>query len=91
MHDKPEMDTRLENLIGAAQQIANEDYDVTIDAGTVDLVDRLGNTLRELAKRLAERRLELQKLDQITVNINAGLLLDDILENVYFDFAEIIP
>ena len=34
---------------------------------------------------------EQQQLDGLTLRINAGLTLDDILENLYADFREIIP
>jgi signal transduction histidine kinase len=37
------------------------------------------------------RYREVQKLEQITAHINAGLLLDDILENIYQEFCDVIP
>lgn len=51
----------------------------------------LGDTFRQLASQLEQQALETEKINQITANINAGLLLDDILERVYHDFRHVIP
>lgn len=91
MPNQNDEDKRLKKLIDATQRMVDEEYDVAITAGDADLVDQLAESLQELAQNLAMRRLELQQLDQITANINAGVLLDDILDSVYHDFREIIP
>lgn len=57
----------------------------TIDGGPLD------NAFRRLAAQLEQQALETEKINQITANINAGLLLDDILELVYHDFRHVIP
>jgi signal transduction histidine kinase len=51
----------------------------------------LGLALEDLAHTLDKRHRERQRIDQITAHINAGLLLDEILENIYNDFRELIP
>lgn len=53
--------------------------------------DQLGAVLCSLANKLEKQALETRKLNQITTNINAGLLLEEILELVYQDFREVIP
>ncbi|MBN2305984.1 MAG: HAMP domain-containing histidine kinase [Anaerolineae bacterium] len=53
--------------------------------------DALGSALRELAATLQQQRNEQRWLDRITVSINAGLLLDDVLSMVYADFRGMIP
>jgi signal transduction histidine kinase len=52
---------------------------------------RLGLTLYDLAQLLELHDQETQRIDQITARINAGLLLDEVLENVYEDFRALIP
>jgi K+-sensing histidine kinase KdpD len=51
----------------------------------------LDEALRDLAHALEARERNTHKLDRITAHINAGLLLDDILELVYQDFQDVIP
>ncbi|MBZ0278110.1 MAG: GAF domain-containing sensor histidine kinase, partial [Anaerolineae bacterium] len=54
-------------------------------------VGRLGNALSHLAQSIENRYRETEKLGQITTHINAGLVLDEILDHVYDDFRELIP
>lgn len=88
-----EVNERLRQYIEAAENLKNGKYDVELFVTPTgdDMVGRLGLALRDLAHTLERRYQELQKLDQITRHINAGLLLDEILENIYRDFREIIP
>jgi signal transduction histidine kinase len=51
----------------------------------------LVRALQELLATQQQYAREHQQLDRITARINAGLTLDDILENIYTDFREIIP
>ncbi len=84
-------DERIARYIEAAEHLRQGIYDVEIPVAPTDDVGRLGEALQALAHELDRRRAELQKLDQITARINAGLLLDDILDNVYEDFRSLIP
>ncbi|GAB4572735.1 MAG: hypothetical protein Kow0077_13000 [Anaerolineae bacterium] len=87
-----EINKRLQQFIEAAELLSRGDYHVELPpVEGDDAVAKLGRALRKLAHTLDQRYRELQKLDQITRLINAGLLLDEILENVYRDFREIIP
>ena len=84
---------RLRQYIEAAENLKNGNYDFDLFVTPIDddMVGKLGLALRDLAQTLEKRYQELQKLDQITRHINAGLLLDEILENIYRDFRELIP
>lgn len=69
-------------------QLARGEYDLA----RWDLPeDELGRALHHLAHTLADQHQEQCLIDRITAQINAGLLLDDILDNVYRDFHELIP
>ena len=84
-------DERIVRYIEATERLREGDYAVDVAVEPRDDVGRLGEALQRLAHELDKRRVELSRLDQITARINAGLLLDDILDNVYEDFREIIP
>ena len=83
-------DRRIPLYVEAIQRLRCGEYDLAVPVGS-DEIGRLGEGLCDLARALESRNREAQKLDQITARINAGLLLDDILENVYHDFRGIIP
>ncbi|MBN1221284.1 MAG: GAF domain-containing protein [Anaerolineae bacterium] len=84
-------DPRILQYIEVAERLKQGDYNLDLAVTPVDEVGKLGQALRDLAKTLEKRYHELQKLDEITWHINAGLLLDDILENVYHNFRSLIP
>ncbi len=87
-----ETDRRLQQYIEAAEHLARGEYAVALPPGPAqDALGQLGQALHRLAVALEKHYQELQRLDQITRHINAGLLLDEILENIYRDFREIIP
>ena len=83
-------DGRIPLYLEAIQRLKRGEYDLAVPVGP-DEIGRLGEALCDLASALGNRNREAQKLDQITARINAGLLLDDILENVYHDFRGVIP
>jgi signal transduction histidine kinase len=91
MDDQSAHDERIPLLIEVAQQLTQGDYDLDVPTTPRDEIGRLGEALRELARALEVRYREVQKLEQITAHINAGLLLDDILENIYQEFCDVIP
>lgn len=78
-------------LTQAARQLTDGDYAVELPVIQDDELGELSQALIDLAKTLEGRYRELNRIDQITSRINAGLLLDEILENVYQDFRELIP
>jgi signal transduction histidine kinase len=83
-------DGRIPLYLEAIQRLKRGEYELAVPVGP-DEIGRLGEALCDLASALENRNREAQKLDQITARINAGLLLDDILENVYHDFRGVIP
>lgn len=56
-----------------------------------DEIARIGVAIQELTRSLEQRYHEMQRVMQITANVNSGLYLDEILEAVYRDFKAIIP
>ncbi len=91
MAESPKRDPRIAQYIKAAAQLKQGQFDLEVPASPLDDVGRLGQALRELARVLELRDREMQKIEKITAQINAGVLLDDILEIVYRDFRELIP
>jgi hypothetical protein len=84
-------DPRITQYIEIAERLRRGDYDFDLPVSSVDEMGRLGQALQDLGGSLENHHRELQKLDEITSHINAGLLLDDVLDNVYRDFQAIIP
>src|SRR3990172_5211175 len=92
MADNPtDYDHRIPLYIQAAERLKRGEFDLNVPASPTDELGRLGQALLDLAHTLESRYRELSRLDQITSRINAGLLLDEVLENVYRDFRELIP
>ncbi len=87
----PPPDDRIPRYIAAAEQLKRGQFDLEVPVTPPDDISRLGVALRELARSLEARYREVQQLERITARINAGLLLDDVLDNVYQDFREVIP
>jgi signal transduction histidine kinase len=84
-------DPRLQHYIKAIETLKRGDYTFDTPPGPADEIENLGQSLRGLVYALKKQAHELQKLDELTTLINAGLLLDDILENIYQNFQTIIP
>jgi signal transduction histidine kinase len=84
-------DDRIPRYIAAIEQLRCGQFDLELPATLSDDLGRLGGAVHDLARSLETRRREAQKLEHITAHINAGLLLDDVLDNVFQDFREVIP
>ena len=78
----------VQQYIELIERIRQGEHD--LDLAAVAQSD-LAAALRELLARQQRDAREHQQLDRLTLRINAGLTLDDILENLYADFREIIP
>ncbi len=85
------MDDRIQKFIKAAQDLSEGNFQVEVPITPPDEVGQLGKALRNLAQKLELRYQELAKLNQITARINSGLLLNQILDEVYSDFRSLIP
>lgn len=84
-------DGRISKYIEITERISQGDFDLDIPMMPPDDVGRLGLALREMARSLERRYRAMQRLSQIMAQINAGLLLDEVLENIYEGFRSIIP
>ncbi|MBP7688608.1 MAG: GAF domain-containing protein [Thermoflexales bacterium] len=91
MDEAQASDDRIPRYIAATEQMKQGQFDLEVPTTPPDEVGRLGEALRDLARSLEARYREVQQLERITTRINAGLLLDDVLDNVFQDFREVIP
>jgi signal transduction histidine kinase len=89
----PIIDPRIEQLRNAALAMKEGNFEISlpVDSNQEDSLTMLGNALGELGKSMEKRFAELEKLARVTEQINAGLVLDEILEHLYESFQTIIP
>jgi signal transduction histidine kinase len=87
----PSLDARIQKLIDAAEELERGNFSIEVPTVPSDRIGQLGYSLIRLAHVLEARYHELQKLNQITLRINTGLMLNDILDAVYKDFRDFIP
>ncbi len=64
---------------------------VEVQADAEDDVGRLGMALLDLGETLESRFRGMSALTTVTEKINAGFILDDVLEHVYQSFRSILP
>ena len=88
---KKPIDARIEAFIEAVDRLSRGEYDVEIDADSDDALGDLGRRLQRLARNLDRRSRELEILERVTRQINAGVVLEDILDQVYSAFHTVIP
>ncbi|MDW8403330.1 GAF domain-containing sensor histidine kinase [Chloroflexus sp.] len=83
----------IERLVEIAEHLRAGDFaiEVPMPSSEDQRLRRLAASLRELAASLARRQREIETLHRITTRINAGLMLDEILDGVYNDFRDVIP
>ncbi len=84
-------DARISTIISAAENLRDGKFSVRVSVEGDDEIGRLGRALHDLARTLEQHRREVTMLNRITTRINHGLLLDDILNQVYEDFRSFIP
>ncbi|RPI34161.1 MAG: GAF domain-containing protein [Chloroflexota bacterium] len=89
--DNPGQDVRIQQYLAAVKGLIRGEYDIQIPTGSLDDTGCLGEALMELGQWIRKHGLEMEELQLITVDINAGLTLEDILEKVYAGFRNIIP
>lgn len=82
---------QISQYIRAARELKRGNYQIELQTAPMDDLGRLGQALNELARTLEQRYRQVQQLGMITAHINAGLMLEEILESVYRDFKAIIP
>lgn len=85
------VDPRIRQYRAAVERMARGEFDLDWGALGDDPLGKLGQSLRTLAESLARQQRELENLERITEQINAGVVLEDVLEQVFLTFREVIP
>ena len=85
------MDPRISELREAAEEMLKGRFDVEVPMAPPDELGQLGLALYDLARALERRFKELATLANLTERINAGFVLEEILNHVYETFHSIIP
>ena len=84
-------DARVSLYREAVEGLRKGRLDVNIPVGNADELSELGEALRELAEALKAQSEQSAMLAKITQRINEGLLIDEILDQVYENFFSLIP
>lgn len=84
-------DARVSVFREAAEALRKGHFDVEIPIGGSDEVSALGEALRELAAALKSQSEQSATLARITQRINEGLLIDEVLDQIYENFFSLIP
>ena len=84
-------DPRIAELRDAAAAMLQGRFSVEVPVTPPDEVGQLGVVLQDLGRALAERFRELATLANLAERINAGFVLDEVLNHVYETFHTIIP
>jgi diguanylate cyclase (GGDEF)-like protein len=84
-------DSRVVKYRQAAERMQHGDFNVEISTDGSDEIARLGASLQALAKSLKVRFEEQGKLAEIAERVNAGLVLEEVLEHVYESFRSVMP
>lgn len=85
------IDPRIEQYRAAALAMKNGQFRVELPTGQDDEVAQLGLALMDLGLTLEHKFEEINTLAKVTEKINAGLILDDVLNHVFNLFRPIIP
>lgn len=85
------MDPRIKEYYEAAVAMKRGVFKLDVPEGVRDDIDRLGQALAELGQTLERKFTEITMLSQVTERINAGLVLDEVLDYVFESFRPIIP
>jgi diguanylate cyclase (GGDEF)-like protein len=84
-------DARVSVYRHAAEALRNGQFDVEIPTEGSDAVSALGEALRALAETLKSQSEQSATLARITQRINEGLLIDEVLDQIYENFFSLIP
>jgi len=85
------IDERIKKYRQAALAMNHGDFEVEVPTEGEDEIAQLGSALRDLSVTMETRFNEILTLSRITEQINAGLLLDQVLDQVYDSFRSVIP
>jgi len=84
-------DPRISHYREVAQAMRRGQFRVEIPIEGEDEVARLGKELKRLGEALERKFDEITRLLKVTEDINAGLVLDEVLGHVFDSFRPIIP
>ncbi|OPZ19004.1 MAG: Sensor histidine kinase YycG [candidate division BRC1 bacterium ADurb.BinA364] len=85
------IDRRIIEFRKALKAIARGQFKVSAPADASDEIGKLGADIMRLSQMLESMFETFRTLSEITEKINAGLLLDEVLEQVYVSFRKLIP
>ena len=85
------IDPRIFKYLDIAAAMKKGMFDFEIPAGPEDEIGQLGQTLLELGHTLKKQFDQFHMLCKITSQINAGLTLDEILNQIFESFKSLIP
>ena len=85
------MDKRISEYTAAAEQLKQGQYGIDVSLSPADELSELGRALRDLAQTLEAGYQETHQLSEITSQINAGLMLDEILRGNLSTIPGIYP
>jgi signal transduction histidine kinase len=81
----------LQEFITAVSQLRQGQFQFRLSAAPPTLLAPLGQALSELGATLAQRHQQQERWHALAVNMNSGLLLEEVLEKLYRDFRDLIP
>jgi signal transduction histidine kinase len=84
-------DERISKYRQAAIAMRGGDFEVEVPVEGEDDIAALGSALSELSRSMEARFTEIVTLAKITERINPGVLLDEVLNQVYDSFRSVIP
>jgi two-component sensor histidine kinase len=85
------VDPRIPKYRDVALAMKNGQFKVDVPLGTEDEVAQLGRALLDLRHALEMKFEEINTLARVTEKINAGLVLDEVLNHVFDSFRSVIP
>jgi signal transduction histidine kinase len=83
-------DPRIQQLIQAIEQLSRADFEVDIPVSD-DEIGQIGKALQELARSIQVQARRSTILSGLTTQINLGLLLEDVLEQLYLELRDLLP
>ena len=83
-------DARVARYREAAEAFRRGEFDAEIPVGAPDEMSELGEALRDLASALKAQSEQSSMLARITQRINEGLVIDEVLDQVYENFFSLL-
>lgn len=87
-------DARIPELLNAAKKLAEGDFQVSLPESSGNGEDQIGElcrALKGLASSIEGRYRQFEQLEEMVEHINAGVLLEEVLDIIYSEFKQMIP